>query len=60
MCCDDSYQIVVVAFVPVSCYVDAIVQEAEIGTDVKLVFLFVGQCTVFKVLDVKSRFSDTT
>ena len=48
-------QVVVVTTIPVELYVESVVQEAEVNTNVELMFLFIGQIGVSEVVNVKSR-----
>ena len=49
-------EVIVVAFVPVSFDVDAVVKESESKSEVELMFLLISEGGIFEVIHIKRRF----
>ena len=51
-----THEVVVVALVPVEHHIDAVVDETEVNTEVKLMFFLVGQLAVGNFVERKTEF----
>ena len=55
-CIDTTDKVVVVTSVPVKHKVQAVVEETEVNTKVKLMLLLIGKLLITKVIEVKTDF----